>query len=168
MSDWPIPEQQGVPSPDLVAAWETLGMLPPEKVPVWAAHWILAGHDGDALAYLAGLHGDDPCDVHDALPAALGDCGATLPDSDTAAAMVAFTHVARMHMEGLASAYWVAQKVDEILWRTGYARSAFELPLGQIYPVADEWGDGWGRTNDQLAAVIREACQEQLRRASAV
>jgi len=168
MSDGPIPAQQGVPSPDLVAAWETLGMLPPEKVPVWAAHWIVAGHDGDALVYLAGLHGDDPRDVHDALPAALGDCGVTQPDADAAAAMVAFTHVVRMHMEGLASAYWVGLRVDDILRRPGYARGAIELPLGQLYRVADEWGDDWGRTNDHLAAVIREACQEQLRRASAV
>ncbi len=167
MSDWPIPAQQGVPSPDLVAAWETLGMLPTENVPVWAAHWIVAGHDGDALVYLAGLDGDDPHDVHDALPAALRDCGVTLPDSDTAAAMVAFTHVARMHMDGLASAHWVAQKVDDILCRTGYSRSAIELPLGQLYRVADEWDDYWGRTRDQLAAVIRDACEEQLRGSSA-
>ena len=60
-----------------------------------------------------------------------------------AAAMVAFTHVARMYMDGLASAHWVAQKVDDILRRTGYSRSAIELPLGQSYRVADEWDDYW-------------------------
>ena len=45
---------------------------------------------------LAGLHGDDPHDVHDLLPVALEDCGVHLPGSDTAAANVAFDQVARL------------------------------------------------------------------------
>ena len=80
-----------VPSPALVAAWEKLGILRPERVPLWAAHWIVAGHDGERLICLAGLHGDDPHDVHDALPGALQDCGVPWPESDVAAATVAAT-----------------------------------------------------------------------------
>jgi hypothetical protein len=50
-----------------VAAWLILGTVPTERVPLWAAHWIVAGHDGPALAELAGLHGDDPHEVRDLL-----------------------------------------------------------------------------------------------------
>jgi hypothetical protein len=58
-------------------------VLPTEKVPLWAAYWIAAGYDGEALIYLAGLHGDDPCEVHDALPDALRYCGVEMPDRGT-------------------------------------------------------------------------------------
>jgi hypothetical protein len=44
----------------MVAAWARLGLIPPEKVPLWAAHWLVAGYDGEHLVHLAGLHGDDP------------------------------------------------------------------------------------------------------------
>jgi hypothetical protein len=76
-------------------------MLPTERVPLWAAHWLVAGYDGEHLVYLAGLHGDDPHDVRDALPAALRDCGAEIPESDLAAATVVFTHLAQRHIEGM-------------------------------------------------------------------
>ena len=33
---------------------------------------------------------------------ALLDCGVAVPDSDVAAAFVSFTHLARMHVDGLA------------------------------------------------------------------
>ena len=71
-----------VPSPVLVASWERLGLLPADRVPLWAAYWIAGGHDGEALIHLAGLHGDDSREVHDALPGALMDCGVEMPDSD--------------------------------------------------------------------------------------
>jgi len=96
MSDPSPSAASEVPSPRLVGAWETLGLLPIERVPMWAAYWIVGGHDGEALARLAGLHGDDPREVHDALPDALRDCGVEMPDSDVAAATVAFTHAARL------------------------------------------------------------------------
>jgi hypothetical protein len=41
------------------------------------------------------------------------------------------------------------------------------LPLGGLFGVDDEWGAGWGRSNDELAQVVREACEEQLRSGSA-
>jgi hypothetical protein len=70
-----------VPGPQAVAAWARLGLVPNEEVPLWAAHWLVAGYDGEHLVHLAGLHGDDPCDVRDALPDALRDCGIELPAS---------------------------------------------------------------------------------------
>ena len=156
-----------VPSPELVAAWEQLGLVPAEKVPLWAAYWIAAGFDGESLVLLAGLHGDDPHDVHDLLPAALEDCGIHLPDSDTAAAGVAFDHVARLFRDGLAAPYWVLQRVNEISARSGYQRSVLALPLGSLYSLDDEWGAGWGRTTEELTAVIRDACNDQLHGRSA-
>jgi hypothetical protein len=155
-------EPAGVPSPVLVAAWERLGILPTERVPLWAAHWIVAGHDGEQLICLAGLHGDDPRDVHDALPGALQDCGVQWPESDVAAAAVAFTHLARMHLAGQAGALWVAQKAEEIALASGYSADVLALPLGQVGGIADAWGAGWAGTDEQLAATVAGACEEQL------
>ena len=66
MSDLPTSALSEVPSPVLVASWERLGLLATDRVPMWAAYWIAGGRDGQALRYLAGLHGDDPREVHDA------------------------------------------------------------------------------------------------------
>ena len=59
MTDWPYPLAE-VPSPQIVATWTQLGLVRTEMIPLWAAHWLVAGYDGDHLVYLAGLHGDDP------------------------------------------------------------------------------------------------------------
>jgi hypothetical protein len=114
VTDWPSRVSGGVPSPEIVASWAQLGLLPTEKVPLWAAYWLVAGYDGEHLVHLAGLHGDDPHDVRDALPAALLDCGVAMPESDLAAATVVFTHLARMHVDGLAGPQWVGQKTEEV------------------------------------------------------
>lgn len=161
---WPV---GGVPSPQIVAAWTQLGLLPTEKVPLWAAHWLVAGCDGKCLVSLAGLHGDDPHDVRDALPGALLDCGVAIPNSDVAAASVAFTHLARMHVDGLAGPEWVGQKIEEVLIKSGYAHEVIDLPLGRLYRIADEWGSRVGRPDQELAAIVREACEEQPRNGSA-
>jgi len=157
-----ISRPDSVPPPTLVAAWERLGVLCPEKVPLWAAHWIVAGYDGERLVYLAGLRGDDPRDVHDALPGALQDCDVRWPESDVAAATVAFAHLARMHVAGQAGALWVAQQVEEMVLNTGYSDGVMSLPLGHVYGIADAWGAGWAGTDEQLAAAVRAACEEQL------
>lgn len=75
MSDWPDDTIAGIPRPDLVAAWWETDTLPTDCVPVWAAHWLVAGYDGDALVTLAGLPGSEPREVRDILPAALRECG---------------------------------------------------------------------------------------------
>lgn len=141
-------------------------MLPAAKIPLWAAYWIAAGCDGEGLVYLAGLHGDNPHDVRDALPAALADCGTVMPDSDAAAAAVMFVQLARMHLDGLAGALWVAQKAEDVLGRADFSDSVMALPLARLYDIADEWDGGWGRTREQLAEVVRAACEKQLAIAS--
>jgi hypothetical protein len=167
VTERPFPDSGEVPSPQIVAAWTRLGQLPTEKVPLWAAHWLVAGYGGEHLISLAGLHGDDPHDVRDVLTDALLDCGVPIPDSDVASASVSFNHLARMHVDGLAAAQWVSQKVEEVLIRSGYARDVIDLPLGRLFDIADEWGDG-RRTDQELAAVVREACEKQLRYGSVV
>ncbi|GAA2759818.1 hypothetical protein [Actinopolymorpha rutila] len=169
MHDWPPEAAAEVPAPQLVAAWLILDTLPTERVPLWAAHWLAAGYDGDALIELAGLHGDDPHDVRDLLRPALAECGITTPSAEVtseerelAAAIDAFAAIAKLHLEGRASARWVVDKVIEIA-EPYYKESIISLPLGELFSLDDEWGAGWGRTVGQLQAVVRLACVEQVR-----
>jgi hypothetical protein len=163
MHDWPASTAGEVPSPRLVAAWARLDVVPAERLPLWAAHWLAGGYDGQALRTLAGLGAsDDPRDIHDVLPDALADCGVAIPDSDAAAAQVAFTRLARLHADGRAAERWILDKVCEIVARADYATSVTTQPLGKIFGLSDEWGAGWGRTEQQLKAEIRRACAAQL------
>jgi hypothetical protein len=162
MHDWPAVASGEIPSPRLVAAWARLDMVPAERLPLWAAHWLAAGNDGEALRTLAGLSAtDDPRDIRDILPGALADCRVTIPDSDSAA-QLAFTDLASMCADGRASVQWILDKVSEIAARSDYADSVIGLPLGQIFVLADEWRAGWGRTEQELWAEIRAACAAQL------
>ena len=163
MHDWPAVASGMVPSPRLIAAWVKLDVVPAERMPLWAAHWLARGYDGDILRTLAGMSAaDDPRDIRDILPGALADCGISVPDSDAAAAQVAFTHLARMHASGQAAERWILDKVCEITARSGYADSVLSLPLGKIFGLEDEWGSGWGRTEQELKAEIGKACAAQL------
>lgn len=163
MHDWPAITPGEIPSPRLVAVWARLDMLPAERLPLWAAHWLAAGHDGETLRTLAGLSAtDDPRDIRDILPGALADCKVTIPGSDSAAAQLAFTNLARMCADGHAGERWVLDKVCEIAARSDYANSVLSLPLGQIFGLDDEWGAGWGRTEQELRAEVRKACAAQL------
>jgi hypothetical protein len=91
-----------------------LGLLPTERVPMRAAHWIVAGYDGSSLVHLTGLHGDNPLDVRDALPGALRDCGVAVPGSDTEAAALVFTHLASMHLDGRVGPRWVSELTADV------------------------------------------------------
>jgi hypothetical protein len=108
--DWPGRAGSDVPSPILVAAWLTLDMLPAERIPGWAASWLVDGYDGPALVELAGLHGDDPREVRDLLPAALAECRVAVPAADAAAAMEAFTHLAQLCADGKAGERWIVDR----------------------------------------------------------
>jgi hypothetical protein len=163
MHGWPPVTSGEIPSPRLVAAWAKLDVVPAERIPLWAAHWLVHGHDGDALRALAGLStADDPRDIRDVLPDALANCGTAIPDSDSAAAQLAFTHLARMHADRQATERWILDEVSTIIARSGYADSVLSLPLGQLFGLDDGWGAGWGRTEQELSAQIREACTAQL------
>lgn len=162
MTDWLWAGKDEVPSPDAVAIWLHLGQVWPEKVPLWAAHWLVAGYDGEHLVHLAGLHGDDPREVRDVLPGALGDCGVELPESDVEAARIMYARLARMFLEGAVDAQTVSYTACSVLSWTGYPDSIRALPLAELLYIDDEW-DGWGRTHKELTEVVREACERQLR-----
>jgi hypothetical protein len=69
MHDWPATASGEIPSPRLIAAWARLDIVPSERLPLWAAHWLAAGNDAEALRTLAGLSAtDDPRDIRDILP----------------------------------------------------------------------------------------------------
>jgi hypothetical protein len=77
--------------------------------------------------------------------------------------MVAFTAIARLQVSGRAGERWVIDKVAEIAMAGPYfTESIPSLPLGQVAALDDEWGAGWGRTDEQLRAIVRQACIEQL------
>jgi hypothetical protein len=130
---------------------------------MWAAHWMVAGYDGEHLVYLAGLHGDDPHEVRDALPDALLDCGIAMPMSEVAAVKLVFTDFARMYIDGAADAPWICRQVEYAVIDSDFSDSVMALPLGRLYGLDDEWKGGWGRSTEQLAQTVREACEEQLR-----
>ncbi|OLF08921.1 hypothetical protein [Actinophytocola xanthii] len=162
MRAWPNPDSGEVPSPSVVAAWVTLGLIATERIPLWAAHWLVLGHDGDSLAALAGVSGMDPHEVHDLLPAALANCGAPIPNSVTAAAEVVFVRLAGLLAENRVGERWVLDSVIEILRASGWEVGVIELPLGQIFDLSDEWGSDWGRPRHELEQEIRDACELQL------
>ena len=167
MTELPYPISEEVPPPEKVAVWAALGLTPIRKLPLWAAHWLVAGYDGENLIHLAGLPGEDSHETYDALPAALDDCGVSIPKSDVAAATVVFTDLARMHLNGQAGPQWIGQKVEEVLCAAGYPADLIALPLGSLYCIADEWDEGWGRPVEQLIALVHDRCEEQVRTGTA-
>jgi len=147
----------------VVAALLALDQLPAERVPWWAAAWLADGIGASATAEIAGLNGRDPRAVRDLLPAVLGELNVPVPGTASAAATLAFSHLARLCLRGVASPYWVVQKVEEIvICNDGGATEIIALPLGQLYGLTDEWGRGWGRTREALSALVRAACVSQL------
>lgn len=157
------PSPETIPTPGEVAARLRLGTVHVEKVPLWAAHWLVDGFDGPALAELAGLSGGRSTEIHDLLPSALADCGIPLPPSRIAAFVTVFHELARLQISGRAGERWIAQKVDELL--SGEEELLEELmsyPVGGLYCLTDEWSGGWGRTERQLVEVVRAACRAQL------
>ena len=85
-------------------------------------------------------------------------------ERERAAAMVAFTAIARLQVSGRASERWVIDKVVQIT-EPYFKPSITSLPLGQLFALDDEWGAGWGRTDEQLREAVRQACAQQLKAA---
>jgi hypothetical protein len=134
-----VAADDAVPSPELVAAWFVLGQLELEHVPWWAAYWLGAGRDGDALRELAGLNDRDVHEVRDLVPRALAEISVELPTATVATALVVFEDLARRCLAGQAGERWVAQVVDETVTRADYSSDVIDLPLGGLHGVDDEW-----------------------------
>ncbi|MFC5263527.1 hypothetical protein ACFPJ1_15545 [Kribbella qitaiheensis] len=156
-----VPEGE-TPTPALVAAWVVMDVLRAECVPMWAANWLVQGYDGESLAELAGLSGQDTREVRDLLPAALADTGVAHLSSRQAALKVTYDHIARMHLSGRVRWAWVVNQVAGLVIDNGYASEVFEQPLGELWAIDDEPGEPWSRTDDELAGIVRQACIEQV------
>lgn len=152
----------GTPSPGLAAAQWVLGSLASERVPWWAAQWLVDGYDGEALRQLAGLGDGDARAVWDLLPRALAEMSVQIPHSMAAAAMVSFDHFARLCLSGTASERWVAQKVEETVALSDHDPAVMDLPLGQLYGLEDAWAGGWGSPEEDVRRQVRAACARQV------
>ncbi|PKV96231.1 hypothetical protein ATK30_7168 [Amycolatopsis echigonensis] len=84
-------------------------------------------------------------EIHDVQRAALADCRTPIPTA-TDAADAAFTHLARMLLNGHLTERNLLAAVHTVIVRTGYADSAMSLPLAQIWLLNEEWGQGWGQS----------------------
>jgi hypothetical protein len=150
------------PSPGLVAAWVVLDTLPAESVPMWAAEWLVAGYDGEALAELAGLSGRDTREVRDLLPAALVDAGVEPLSSRQAALKVAYDHIASMYLSGRVPWWWAVNETQALVIANGYVSEVFEQPMGDLWAIDDELGEPWARSEAELDDVVRRTCVAQV------
>jgi hypothetical protein len=74
--------------------------------------------------------------------AALAECGVSTPanpseEHERAAAMVAFTAIARLQASGRAGERWVVDKVAQIA-EPYFDRAIISLPLKRLYALNDE------------------------------
>jgi hypothetical protein len=139
---------------------------------MWAAHWLVQGYDGPVLRELAGLDGTDPIAVRELLPAALGDAGVTgSSDADVedvrrsgkvAWLNIVYRDVAQLCLDGRANERWVVDRVAEIVSDDLYSEDATAPPLGELLGMDDEWGAGWGRTDQELTTEVQRACRRQV------
>ena len=162
----PPDDVESVPSPTLVAAWEALGTLRTEQAPMWAAHWLAQGLDGEGIVTLACLNPSDTRAIHDAIPDALRDAGGDPFTETAAAARLTFAHIARMHLRGKGSWRWVLTSVTGTFEQNDWAPEFYDEPLGSLFGLDDEVSGGWGRSDADIAAVVREACDRQLQLAT--
>lgn len=150
-----------VPTPALVGAWFALHRPLSHRVPLWAAYWVAAGYDGEALVQLAGLDGRDVRDVEDLLPDALAEMAVGVPNVLDAARLV-FADLSLGCLDGSIDERIVARAVEEIYVESGYSSAVAGLPLGALVELEDEWQGKWGRGVEDLGAAVRAACRAQL------
>jgi hypothetical protein len=108
------------------------------------------------------LNDRDPLAIHDVVVEALAETGTIAPVEDRAAARTVFLDLGRQFEGRRLSELGVVRAVDQVLAKVMYSSPVMLLPLGQLYRLDDEWAGGWGRTEAELKAIVREACQEQL------
>ena len=159
-----LKESSEAPEPPVVAAWFVLDRVALERVPWWAAEWLVQGYDGPNLRVLAGEHGDDIYKIRDLLPVALAEMQVTPPSSATEAAVVALDHVARQCRDGLISERDTTELVTHIFAAADYPVELYDLPLGGLFGLEDEWDSGWGRGSKVLQSEVQRACAAQLTR----
>jgi hypothetical protein len=150
-----------IPPPNLVAAWHAINDLATELAPFWAAHWLAGGMDGEALRILAGMDGSDAPAVREILLQALADTRVPLPQDIREAITTVYGDLARLHLDGRISAGRLIAQIEQFIVSADNVDDYLDQPLGAIYGFDDEWSAGWGRSKDELAVLLREACIEQ-------
>lgn len=162
MYTWPD-DDESIPGPLLVAAWNRLEMRPAPALPRWAAHWLAAGWDGPALADLAGRAPGDGS-AAELLPAALLDCG--IPPLDlTAAADIGSTAVAMLLVSGRRDERDTLDAVSHLLSHaTDGSGSPVDVPLQRMRDLDGEWRRG--RPADEIRRLVRVMCVEQVGRSA--
>lgn len=150
------------PTPRVLYAWFTLGRVPLDRVPWFAADWLVQGHDGEQLRTLAGEHGHDQFTVTELLPGALQEAGVPGPPSTTEAAAIAFDDLARHCLAGRISEREVARMIEEVVAAAEFEPPLYASTMGSLYGIDDEWEGGWGRGEQELVAAVRHACAVQL------
>lgn len=151
------------PGPDVVAARLVTGDLDEALVPLWAAGWLVDGHDGSAVVTLAGLTGTDPFEVRDALGPALAELGVPVPPFSHAWRLVA-TDQAERCLAGRLDEFELAAWAYSRYIDSGYDADVIAEPVGDTCGLDDEHIGGWGRTDDELRAAVQSACRAQIRR----
>ncbi|SEL98284.1 hypothetical protein [Streptacidiphilus jiangxiensis] len=149
------------PAPYVVAAHFVLGRVS-ARTPWWAAQWLAAGHDGEALREMAGLNGRDTRALHDLVPAVLAEMGVGALPEPLAAVTTVFQHMAAECLAGRLDERAVVQQAEEIVISQDYASEILDLPLGRLYGLDDEWQGGWGASVEDLRATVRGHCADQL------
>ncbi|PPK62587.1 hypothetical protein V5P93_002023 [Actinokineospora auranticolor] len=156
-------EREFVPLPTEVAGWVGMGAVAPEVIPGAAAHWLVEGFDGQALRELAGLGVGEAGAIHDLLPAALADCGLSIPDSVVASVHVVFVGVAQRYQAGELDEGWVLRYVSRLVRDHWHADDLVrELPMARLFGGDDAWSRGWGPAKPELRALVRQACADEL------
>lgn len=80
---------QAEPSPSVLAAWLVLGCVPWKHVPMYAAHWVVAGYDSPSLRTLAGEPTHDEAALGRLLHDTLAELAVVQPETVVDAAKVA-------------------------------------------------------------------------------
>ncbi|WP_051166422.1 hypothetical protein [Amycolatopsis orientalis] len=150
-----------IPTRAVAAAWIALDLSPTEDLPLWAAHWLAQGEDGEHLRHLAGLSRIEPREIHDVAEAALADCHTPIPTAADAAKN-ALDHLARMLLNGHLTERALLTALHTVIAHTDYADSVFKLPLAQIWLLDEEWDQRWGRPESEIKEAIHAASQRQL------
>jgi len=133
-------------------------LLFPENLPEIATQLMADGADSPALRILAGLDLSpvDPRDARDQFTKVLNDFAvAPQPTEDHAEAIAALLSYAYLH--GRIS-------LHRLLKMGHQATIAFDYPdqpeIMLFFEIGDEWGSGWGRSDDELKEVITTAATE--------
>ncbi|GIJ24625.1 hypothetical protein [Micromonospora lutea] len=147
--------------PDLVAAEYALGSVDAERVPWYAADWLANGHDGPALRELAGLDGTDTGLIGELLPDALTEVGVAVPSPADAADAWLATLTQRL-LAGEVDERAVSEHVSAFVsWHLDLDE-IWRSPFTDLHVIVDEWDQGWGRGNQELAAAVRRLCRDHL------